>query len=51
MVEEEIGAGVPDLPRPAVTGGLKALKNNNSESKDSVNDFICRICLDSDETD
>jgi hypothetical protein len=38
MLEDEIGAGVPDLPRPAVTGGLKALKNIEAKNKNSENE-------------
>jgi hypothetical protein len=38
MIENEVGAGVPDLPRPAVTGGLTALKSIQIKSKGSEND-------------
>jgi hypothetical protein len=38
MIENEVGAGVPDLPRPAVTGGLTALKSIQMKNKCSEND-------------
>lgn len=48
--EGQIGAGVPDLPKPEITGGLSAPLDQSAQLLKDINeDKQCRICLDDDQ--
>jgi E3 ubiquitin-protein ligase DOA10 len=45
VAEEDVGAGIPDLPKPKAVGGLTGNIEQNRQAKDST-EVQCRICLD-----
>ena len=52
--EENVGAGVPDLPKPELTGGLNA-PHAFSDTQHKLKNFddderACRICLEEEES-
>ncbi len=52
VADEDAGAGVPDLPKPKVVGGLAGniMPTGKSMVNDDSNERICRICLDDEST-
>lgn len=52
VAEDDVGAGVPELPKPKVVGGLAGniMPISKSPLNDDSNERICRICLDDEST-